>query len=436
MKNVKIKKIAYHLDQAKQELNNLIGYLDAENDLSINNDNNNNFPLVNRILDFEKGSDIDMFGSITKRKDGRYMGRFYFNNQIFTVYAKTKNECLIKLKEKRKELFNSFTNSLKQKQAFKDNNQSFSLNQDMTLNEWFDYYYDNFKKQQIKLSTYLKNVEIYERYTRHVIGDLPVEYFTSSYLQSFLNDIAVPSGRKKTKSILNELFRLLQSQGILYNNPMALVVLTKENKDLPINNKVKEDEKFLTYQEELKLLDYLKNNGDKFIYYFAVKFALYTGLRRGELIGLSWDCIDFEKNEINVYKQYNITTNLISSVKSKKAERVIPLLKTAKDTLHELKQHPKYKAIDDYIFPNIYGITQKLCRCSNVLGFKCSPHVLRHTFASRLYAAKIDFKRLQNILGHESIETTLNTYTHILNYDESEVINKLTKELKELNILI
>lgn len=233
-------------------------------------------------------------GSITLRKDGRYMGKFYYFGKPYYVYGKSKQACQKEMPKKKKEIKESLKNSE-------------TISKTMYLNTWFYYWINTFKRQSIKESTYLKYLDHYKRYADETIGKQRINAIDAGSIQKFINNIKAYSAQKFMYQVLNDLFDILQKQNYIKSNPMALVVMPKKNKDDKPETK-EQKLKILTYQEEIKLLEELKKS--KATCYNIVKFNLYTGLRRGEALGLTWKDVNLDKKEIKIGQQWsNITKN-------------------------------------------------------------------------------------------------------------------------------
>lgn len=376
---------------------------------------NNTFePKIEDLSILNKNESIgdEIMGSISLRKDGRYMGRFFFGGERITIYGKSKTDCINKMRDKKKELKELFNNTD-------------TISKKMFLNTFFDFYYLNYRKNELKESSYLNHLENYDRYIRNDIGKLRVNIINSIKIQSFVNNIKSDSVREKLMQILKKVFDIMHKESYIVKNPMNLVTVPTDNK-YKIPDDI-EKVKLISYNEELILLDAIKNANC----YHAVKFILYSGLRRGECLGLKWDHIDFENKFIYVKQQFNAKTKKISSVKSKAAVRKVPLFSETEDILKELIKTKN----NDFIFNGLSRLTSQVCYFSNKLNIDVNPHTLRHTFASRLYACKLDPKVIQLWLGHENMSTTLDTYTHVLDNDDFVIINKIRAYLIEYGYL-
>ncbi|MCD3298094.1 site-specific integrase, partial [Clostridium botulinum] len=166
----------------------------------------------------------------------------------------------------------------------------------------------------------------------------------------------------------------------------------------------------LTKKQLNKLLKELQDNK----YYMVAFIAANTGMRLGEVLGLTWDSIDFKRSSITVNKQWKVLKTRKSgfgSLKSKNSYRTIPL---SPNTLKELKNYKKNNptdinnrvtpfnasSIDKYLNPKLKelaGITM---------------HELRHTYATALISNGVDFKTAAKILGH-TVEMTMKIYSHV-----------------------
>ncbi len=169
----------------------------------------------------------------------------------------------------------------------------------------------------------------------------------------------------------------------------------------------------------------IKNSFGNTFSLFAL-VALYTGCRRGEILALTSDDIDYTQKTININKSvYHVNNQpFVKAPKTKTSIRVIPLLAPLEECLLSSK-------IKGYLF-NIDGkmltdkqarsLWDKYCKETNI---KITPHQLRHAFATRLYELDIDEKSAQDLLGHSDIQTTKNVYTHITNQKRKITADKL-----------
>ena len=175
----------------------------------------------------------------------------------------------------------------------------------------------------------------------------------------------------------------------------------------------------LTLFEEKMLLKELPHNQ----YGNMLRLMLFTGLRIGEACALQWSDVDFKDETITVRR--NISDNQISTPKTKQSCRVIPLGIDARNLLCEHQKICKDVSSDKFVFvtnrgkryvpASINELLKYFLKQHNMTHINATPHVLRHTFATRCFEAGIDAKIVQAYLGHSNIQTTLNIYTHVDN---------------------
>lgn len=195
-----------------------------------------------------------------------------------------------------------------------------------------------------------------------------------------------------------------------FRNPIADVVLPKTEK--------KEMNLFSDIQQK-KLCDYLLTNTDNTS--IGVLLSLYTRLRIGEICGLKWNDIDLEKSILTVRKtvqrirtSIHETKLIVDTPKSRTSQRSIPIPEFLMDILCKLR-----KCDDFYILSGSKKIIEPRTmqrRFKTMLKKAGLPsinyHSLRHMFATNCIQLGFDVKTLSEILGHASVETTLNRYVH------------------------
>ena len=163
---------------------------------------------------------------------------------------------------------------------------------------------------------------------------------------------------------------------------------------------------------------------------------LATGLRRGELLGLKWEDIDFEHGNLRVKRQVaRINGEVVEApLKTKNAYRTLPL---AEDTIQVLKQQKKKTGSSPWVFPSPTGgpispdsVLHMLHRVLKRAGLpKVRFHDLRHTFATLALQNGVDIKTVSGILGHFSAGFTLDTYAHVTTAAQKEAAKTMGKVL-------
>lgn len=243
-------------------------------------------------------------------------------------------------------------------------------------------------------------------------GDLPAEAITPAMIQSLLNSMAKQGYARRTVQVrlnaLNQIFDRTIVDGVIQINPCAGVRmpmgLKTEKRELP---------------DECEI-DMVKGCCNLPFGLFAF-FMLYSGLRRGELLALKWEDIDFKNKVINVNRAmyWEVNQPIIKETKTAAGQRTVPLLQPLDDKLA--------KRGKGYIFglPTQTVFRRKWAKYQHDAWITLTPHQLRHAFATICFEAGLDDKDAQQILGHSSIQVTKDIYTHIREQRRQQSADKL-----------
>ncbi len=190
---------------------------------------------------------------------------------------------------------------------------------------------------------------------------------------------------------------------------------------------------------------------------YPAMIMLYCGLRKGELLALTWKDVDLEQGFISVSKSVEIITNQpkIKSPKSKAGTRKVPIPTLLHDVLVQVKgadnelvcpdsqgglmSSSAYKsAWNSYMnHLNLYygGTSGSRSNGKEMAIDPFTAHMLRHTYATLLYDAGVDVKSAQRYLGHANLELTLKVYTHLTRYKEGKSMENYNKFLEEKGLI-
>ena len=308
----------------------------------------------------------------------------------------------------------------------------------MKLKEWLNTWLNKYQKITIKLRTYLKYTDIINKHINPILGEYELEALTCDVLQRFVlykltYGNLITNDKLSDNSVIAIISLLKQSLKKAVFLGVAIIEYTSQIK-MP-NIKEKEVSAFNMFEQQ-KLESYCLNSKPNYI---GIIICLYTGIRLGELLALTWEDIDFDKKILRINKTvYTITRNgrneaYIDKPKTKQSNRMIPL---PKQLISVLKRN-KRKSTSSYIITTKNGgIVQNR---SYQKSFKCilkkcnitykSFHSLRHTFATRVLELGMDIKTLSEILGHKNSMITLNRYSHSLLEHKFDFMNKIGKLL-------
>lgn len=295
-----------------------------------------------------------------------------------------------------------------------------------------------FEKYEGLYRLYIKNSDIYSLKICNVKA-LPIQRYYNKLYEKGKSRNLIENLNKLLKQFLN----YAVDEGYLSKNPCIGKKIV-----IPGEKKAKEEVQHFT-DDELKILkESLVNN----LYKELILIALGTGLRRGELLALTWRDIDFKNNFIKVNKSlskvYIIEADgskerkqIIQVPKTRGSIREIPFPYSLVPIFNDLKlRQKKYKLKcglsyekSDYIFTTSSGFLIDVTNLShaweNILKKAKLPHkkfhALRHTFATKLFENNVPLKTVSELLGHSSIDITANTYTHVIPKEKSIAVDKL-----------
>lgn len=265
-----------------------------------------------------------------------------------------------------------------------------------------------------------------------------VNDITPIILQSFVTELLLRGNNKTGNGLsantVNSIISVIQSS-LKTAYSVGIANEYEANKIKRPKTKEKQVECF-SCQEQKKIEQYvLCCKKDKM---FGVVLCLYTGLRIGELLALTWSDIDFGKGLLFVSKTCHDSSDKqkhirkIDSPKTVNSRRVIPLSKQILPLLKNLKKRSNCEYIiadgDKPVYVRSYQRTFELLLKKLGIAHK-GFHSLRHTFATRALECGMDVKTLSEILGHKNPTITLSRYTHSLMEHKIAMMNRLGKLL-------
>jgi integrase len=308
----------------------------------------------------------------------------------------------------------------------------------MRYKDWLIEWLENYAKTSSKQRTYERYKAIVFLHIIPYLGEYRLSDITVLILQKFITELTI-SGNKRNRKGLSPNF--IKSVISVVQNSLKtahLVGLIDEYFADKIKRPkiIEKQVECFTVSEQKKIEQYiiaskkLKLNG--------IILCLYTGLRIGELLALTWNDIDFQKERLSVTKTCHdgnidgLHCTISDTPKTENSRRYIPLSKPIIRILKKMKKFAKSNFVIEYkgraVFIRSYQRSfELLLKNLNIphKGF----HALRHTFATRALECGMDVKTLSEILGHKNAMITLNRYAHSLWEHKSEMMNKLGKLL-------
>ncbi len=179
-----------------------------------------------------------------------------------------------------------------------------------------------------------------------------------------------------------------------------------------------------------KEIEIVKNNTNSQFGLLAY-FMMFTGLRKGEALALTYADIDLKNNVISITKSIEHYGDMprVKMPKTEAGTRKVPLLDVVKNILPKGKQTDIVFSENGNYMRNSYFNKYWKSYCEET-GLKITSHQLRHTFATLLYEWEIDVKDSQELLGHSDISTTRNIYTHIRQNRITDTTNRINAKLQ------
>lgn len=248
------------------------------------------------------------------------------------------------------------------------------------------------------------------------ITPLAVNEFVAQELETGRRNSTV---NKYTK-LMSQIYSFMIDMDIVVKNPLARIKSLKEERSEEIRSLSTEETKILLSKTKEIYPDF----------YPLLFTALFTGMRQGELMGLTWDSINWITRKITVDK--NFTHGRVGTTKTGKVRKIDMSLELVKVLKEWRLACPKGE--NNLVFPNGDGGYQD---ANNMIKRRFKPalnragidslrfHDLRHTYASLLLANGAPMKYVQHQLGHSSIKMTMDLYTHLLPEINEQCVNLL-----------
>ncbi len=327
-----------------------------------------------------------------------------------------------------------------------------------TVEQWLNKWLDTYVVQNVKTSTRIAYEGIVKNQLIPYIGRIKLTKLKKTDIEQMYNTLLI-SGRADGKGGLSvktinnirvclhkALQTALENEYILQNPASIAKVPT-----LKSTNTEKKEIEILSKEEQKALMKVCDNSP----YGMGIFTALHTGVRLGELLGIMWKDVDFNKKTINISRQVNrlhdyspnatakTRLGIQEDTKTRTSTRVISISDNLLERLIQYKEEQDknikkwgsayqnldmvFAREDGYYIDPVY-FRERYQRLLEKAGIsRHTFHALRHTFATRALEAGVPVKVVSKILGHASVQITMDTYMHVLPELQNEEMNRIAE---------
>lgn len=305
---------------------------------------------------------------------------------------------------------------------------------------WIEQY-----KNTVEASTFVKTISIFKNHILPSMGKYKIEKVNVQTCQKHVNEWFKKLQKyRSVKSYAAKIFDYALTLGVITDNPMKRVTMPKSMETPSEDNEV-------NYYTKEQLIHFLKclENENNYKAYALFRLLAFSGMRKGEALALHWNDLNFKVGEIRINKALASGEDnqlYIKTTKTKGSIRTIKMDKVTMDILEDWKKRQK----QDYLKLGINTLQPKQLVFSNERNeflqltktrkwilqvqdkfnlMKITTHGLRHTHCSLLFEAGASIKEVQDRLGHNDIQTTMNIYTHVTEKAKETTVEKFAAYL-------
>ncbi len=354
------------------------------------------------------------------RKNGnRYQGRIMYHGKNYSVTGATITETKKAMTDLKYRLEHGL----------------FVEHEKVSLDSWFQTWIKEYKQNDLKIGTLISYQNYYNYYIKDLLGKMSISEIRGEHIQKIynklLNDGMALSTLKIIAAVMNGCFQRALKNGLIERNPVKLAELPRQ--------KEKTVRQAMTQEQQALFMEYAKAS---YLYnLFAV--MLRTGMRSGEIRGLKPLDVDKKKYVIHIQRTLKYLEGrgyFEDTPKTRTSKRDIPLTADLEALLDAQRNYWGFKVerMDRYLFCNEKGEPLSRDRLQAEIDRivkriqadghdfpRITPHIFRHTFATRAIEAGMQPQTLKTILGHSSLSMTMDLYSHVLPNTKAEEMRKI-----------
>lgn len=360
-------------------------------------------------------------GSIRQRKDGRWEARYTANDTQRSIYGKTQKEVRQKLTAILVELDNG----------------TYQAPNKITLGDWLTIWERDYLKN-VKPRTVENYQGVVRLYIAPVLGNKKLQALSTAQIQSFYNGLHIsPKTIKNVHGVLHRALNDAAAVGLIHFNPSTVCKLPRV---------IKPDIRPFDEQQIAAFLQAIQGHPYENVYFVT----LFCGLRQGEVLGLTWDCVDFQTGTLTINKQLQRHAGGHSLVptKNNKPRYIKPAQAVLKVLQRQSMWQKKARVRAGQFWNNELNLV-----FTNEIGENIAPntlythfksiaasigapqtrfHDLRHSYAVLSLKSGDDIKTVQSNLGHHTAAFTLDTYAYVTEQMKRESANRMDKAIANL----
>lgn len=313
------------------------------------------------------------------------------------------------------------------------------ISSDTTFGAYAELWYNTVKRPRLRKNSASTQLYTLNKYVLPILDVYSMRDIKPMHIQQLLSSVSGMSKSTQAKviQVTRAVFLSAVDNGVILRSPVKAT-------DKPGGSEAREMEALTPEQSDTLLRATWGTRA-----YTFVLIALRTGMRRGEILGLMWEDVDFDAELIRVRHNKVFIggkdTPVTELLKSSAAHRELPLPDDLRLHLLAMKARslsqyvlsmPSGEALSPSSFASLWRVVtsrttddpEKLGKPLDArhphlimaLDFQCHPHLLRHTYITRLFEAGLDMKEIQYLAGHSTIEMTLRVYTHYCRKSRAE----------------
>ncbi|PTG80591.1 site-specific integrase [Staphylococcus chromogenes] len=315
------------------------------------------------------------------------------------------------------------------------------LNNDITtFKEVYELWLEQYQNT-VRESTYQRVLTLFDTAILEHFNDIPIKKITVPYCQKVINKWNKKySDIKAIRIYTSNVFKYAVSLKIIADNPFT-------HTKAPRKKETQQDASMKYYSSD-ELKQFLTFVEDDPLYYAIFRTLAFTGFRRGELMALTWNDIDFTKQTISINKTCARGANyklVIQEPKTKSSHRTISIDDKTANVLKSWRTHQRVESLKyghntsdkhQYVFTTVRDNNPLYPEhCNKALDLICEKnnfkrikvHGFRHTHCSLLFEAGLSIQEVQDRLGHGDIKTTMDIYAHVTEKQRDQVAEKFAK---------